>query len=58
MQQVVRAGEGVVPTQFETMDDVLYNVPEMTHKPKSNTRKLLANASTAGTQNCCFPYQI
>jgi hypothetical protein len=58
MQQVVRARQGVVSTQFETMDDVLYNVPEMTHKPESNTTKLLANASIADTQNCCVPYQI
>ena len=33
MQQVVRGREGVAPTQFETMDDDVYNVPKMTHKP-------------------------
>ena len=58
MQQVVRGREGVAPTQFETMDNVLYNVPKMTHKPKSNTTQLLANASTAGIQNCSSSYRI
>jgi hypothetical protein len=58
MQQVVRGREGVAPTQFETMDDVLYKIPKMTHKPKSNTTQLLANAATTGIQNCSFSYQI
>jgi hypothetical protein len=37
MQQVVRGAEGGVPTQFETIEDVSYNVPG-TQSFKSNTK--------------------